>query len=372
LQVEHAVTEAVTGIDLVEWQLRVARGETLPLTQSEIDARRMIGGHAIEVRLCAEDPQQNFLPQSGVIQRWRAPAGVRTDHALESGLAVSPFYDSMLAKIVAHGRERGDALRKLARALDDCVLLGVKSNRHFLARCIAHPEFAAGHATTAFIDHCFPASARAAMLPDATAQTAAAALLAWQRMHSGAPRYPAELRGWSSSHSYPQLCRFELDGATVSLQIVAQDAQRWEIKQGQQYVPVGVQAAGEGELTLDIGGKVHRVRFAVDRTDIYFQLDDEEHSLIDTTYTAAIRHGAGAGNGCISAPMNGRVVALLIKQGDAVKAGQVLMVIEAMKMEHSIAAPLDGTVAGLFAVIGDQVAPGKLLVEIGAKTGGVG
>ena len=152
LQVEHPVTEALTGFDLVEWQLRVAQGEALPVTDQEAILRRFeAGGHAIEVRLCAEDPDQQFLPQSGKVLAWQPAAGTRVDAALESGMVVPPFYDSMLAKLIAHGTTRDAAREQLARALDETVLLGFASNKRFLASCLRHPRFAVGGATTAFI-----------------------------------------------------------------------------------------------------------------------------------------------------------------------------------------------------------------------------
>ncbi len=366
LQVEHAVTEAVIGVDLVEWQLRIAGGEALPLTQAEIDARRAAGGHTIEVRLCAEDPRQNFLPQSGVVEYWHAPGNVRTDHALASGTTISPYYDSMQAKIVAHGRDRRDALRRLAHALDECILLGVTSNRHFLARCVAHPEFIAGRATTAFIDTCFPPAARAATLPGALACEVASALMTMHRSRSDAQRYPQELRGWSSSYPYPQLCRFALDGEAVEMRVATLSADALEITRGDQRTTVVVAATRKNRMTLVINGRALPVDYAFRASSCYFVLDGVEHEATDHTYAVAARNGNGAGSGRITAPMNGRVVALPVRQGDTVAAGQVLMVIEAMKMEHSIAAALDGEIKALFAAIGDQVAPGRLLMEIGA------
>ena len=183
LQVEHPVTEALTGFDLVEWQLRVACGEALPVTdQDDILRRFETGGHAIEVRLCAEDPAQNFLPQSGRVLTWRPAPGVRIDAALEDGLDIPPFYDSMLAKVIAHAPAGDDARdharEQLAHALDATLLLGFASNKSFLAACLTHPHFAAGQATTAFI-----AEAGTTLIPPAPADAPAvlaAALYAWR------------------------------------------------------------------------------------------------------------------------------------------------------------------------------------------------
>jgi geranyl-CoA carboxylase alpha subunit len=366
LQVEHAVTEAVAGVDLVKWQFLVAQGGVLPLTQAQINTRLSVGGHAIEARLCAEDPQQNFLPQSGVVACWKAPSAVRCDHALESGLTISPYYDSMVAKIVAHGRDRSDALRRLEHGLDECVLLGVKTNRHFLGRCITHPEFVAGRGTTAFIDTYLPAVERAAAAGNVALAhgNVAAALLVFHRAGTEPVRYPAELRGWSSSFPYPQLCRFILDGEATECRVTTLNGGRWRIDLGGESVEASVSAAGENNVTFDIGGRACRVSYAFSGTTSFFVLDGVEHILMDTTYAPAASDTSGVASGRIIAPMNGLVVALHVQQGDIATTGQVLLVIEAMKMEHSIIAPLDGRVVSLLACIGDQVAPGQVLAEI--------
>ena len=366
LQVEHAVTEAIAGVDLVEWQLQVAQGKPLPLTQEEIDARLAAGGHAIEVRLCAEDPDDNFLPQSGRVAYWQAPASLRCDHALESGLTISPYYDSMVAKLVAHGGDRRDALRKLAHGLGECALLGVTNNRHFLARCVMHPEFAAGRATTAFIESHFPPSARVAPPADGTAKRIAAALLAHRRAQAGASRYPAELHGWSSSWRYPQLCRLQLDGQPVEVQVTTLGQHRWQIADDSGCVEIGMADAGANDATFQLDGQACRVRHASAGEDLYFVLQDVEHKASELTYAPAARAANAAASGRISAPMNGQVVSVQAKEGDLVKAGQTLLVIEAMKMEHSVVAPLDGRLTGVYAKIGEQVAPGRVLAEIAA------
>ncbi len=190
LQVEHPVTEAITGLDLVEWQLRVARGEALPLEQDQVQ----LEGHAIEVRLYAEDAYADFLPQTGQIDVWRPASGpgVRTDHGMKDGLAISPFYDPMIAKVIAHGATREEARRRLIKALRDTVVLGPTTNRHFLIRLLEHPEFAAGKTTTAFLTrHVFAA-------PEITDRHwKLAASLLWRQ---SAEHFPAALRGWRNSN----------------------------------------------------------------------------------------------------------------------------------------------------------------------------
>ncbi|WP_374585598.1 biotin carboxylase N-terminal domain-containing protein [Pseudoduganella sp.] len=366
LQVEHAVTEAITGIDLVEWQLLVAAGAPLPLAQAELDARRAAGGHAIEVRLCAEDPQQDFLPQSGTVWRWQAPPGVRCDHALADGAQVPPYYDSMLAKLVAHGRDRADALRQLRRALDQCLLLGLPSNRAFLAQCLAHPVFAAGGASTGFIAGHLPAGLRGGA--DATARTlaAASALLAWHRSQRHPRRYPAELHGWSSSHAHAQPLRFTLNGAAHHAHASADGPNAWHIAAPGAAASQRIEVAdsGAGSLQLSIDGAPATLSFAVHGARLFFLLDGVEHMLDDLGDAPPRVANNGAADGRIAAPMNGRVVALHVRDGDQVSIGQPLLALEAMKMEHNMLATRDGKVSSLNAALGAQVATGQLLLEI--------
>jgi geranyl-CoA carboxylase alpha subunit len=196
----------------------------------------------------------------------------------------------------------------------------------------------------------------------------AAALLASHRAGNEPVRYPAELRGWSSSYAYPQLCRFVLDGEAAELWVTTHEGGRWQIGRGGANVEANVEASasssGANNVTFDIGGRACRLSYAVVGASSYFVLDGIEHVLTDTTYVPAASDSSGAASGRIIAPMNGLVVALHVRQGDMATTGQVLLVIEAMKMEHSIIAPLDGQVTSLLACIGDQVAPGQVLAEI--------
>jgi geranyl-CoA carboxylase alpha subunit len=359
LQVEHAVTETITGTDLVEWQLLVAAGAQLPLTQAELDARRASGGHAIEVRLCAEDAHQDFLPQSGKVWRWQAPAGVRCDHALADGAAIPPDYDSMLAKLVAHGRDRADALRQLRRALGECVLLGIPSNRAFLAQCLAHRVFDAGLASTGFIAEHMPPAMRQPGTPPPRTVLAAAALLAWHRAQVRPRPYPDELLGWSSSHAYAMPLRFALDGNAMQAQASADGPQRWRIDG----TLVGVSSPAAGVLVLDAGGTA-TLHYAADGGRLAFLWDGEDHLVEDLSDKAPRAANHGAGNSRIEAPMNGRIVALHVQRGDSVRAGQPLLAMEAMKMEHNMLAARDGKVGELHTGLGAQVATGQLLLEI--------
>ena len=363
LQVEHPVTEAITGLDLVEWQLRVAAGEALPLTQEQIDTRLAAGGHAIEVRLCAEDPGRDFLPQAGTIALWRAPPKLRVEHALEDGQTISPHYDSMLAKLVAHAATRQEARRLLARQLDQCVLLGIPSNQDFLLACLTHPEFAAGDADTGFIAVNFSPPMRRQPAPGRDLRIAAAALLLACRMQETPQRYPDELRGWSNSAALDGTLEFELDGRRCACSAQPQGAYAWRLHADGQAAAIVIAERGANRLRLHIDGTVLTLVYALQDGAIHFRCGALNHVLRDTSAQAERQTGA-ATDGILRAPMNGRVTLLRHKLGQAVAAGQTLIVLEAMKMEHALAAPCDGILQALHISEGEQVAPGRILAEI--------
>jgi len=366
LQVEHPVTEAVTGLDLVEWQLRAARGEALPLTQEEIDARLAGGGHAIEVRLCAEDPARDFLPQAGRVARWRAPEDVRVDHALEDGQQISSHYDSMVAKLIAHGADRDEARRRLIAALADGVLLGVRSNQDFLLDCLGHPVFAAGGANTGFIASHFPAASRVSGTPSGLVQAAAAVLLLEARKVE--TRYPGALRGWSSAAVHASDIELELDGAQYRCGAAAHGPHAWRVQAGGESLRVTVAARGGDTLDLCIDGPdgtgIHRLQFAQQDGCLHFRLAGRNHAARDLSYLPARGAQAGRSDGLLRAPMNGKVTIMNVAAGQKVAAGQTLLVLEAMKMEHALAAPCDGVLKLLHVADGEVVAPGKILAEI--------
>jgi geranyl-CoA carboxylase alpha subunit len=306
LQVEHPVTEAVTGLDLVEWQLRVAAGEALPLAQKDI----RFEGHAIEARLCAEDPARHFLPQSGRIALWQPAAGVRVDHALESGIEIPPHYDSLAAKLIAHGRTRDDAREKLAAALDATVALGISTNKAFLAAVLRDPVFAGPGATTAFIEQRF-----AGWKPPAADEATA------RRLHAQACAEAARFGEWG----------------------------RWTNMRRPDAAPA---PTAPDAHVLDADGRA-----------LHFQHAGHSYTWRDTTMDPPERAAAGLADGRLAAPMNGRVVAVHAKPGERIEAGRALVVLEAMKMEHTLAAPAAVRVTAVHVAKGAQVAPGKLLVE---------
>ena len=322
LQVEHPVTEALTGFDLVEWQLRVAAGEALPVKQEHV----RLTGHAIEVRLCAEDPARDFLPQAGTLALWQPSPEVRVDHALESGIAIAPYYDSMIAKLIAHVPEREsaqatrDAARaKLADALDATVALGIPTNKALLAAVLRNEAFARGEATTDFL-----LKNRIEMeKPDNIDYETAAMLLAADH---------GEWTGWSNNPAHGSRARF--DGRIISSSFTGKSL---NVKATLQHV-------------LD-GDTVHFVRGGA------------SFSLRNTLYDPPQRTGLEASDGRLVAPMNGRVVAVNARAGETISAGKALIVLEAMKMEHGLDLPFAAKITSLHVKAGAQVAPGSLLVE---------
>ena len=369
LQVEHAVTEALVGVDLVEWQLRVAAGELLPMDQDEALARFEAGGHAIEVRLCAEDPGHDFLPQSGRIARWGVPDGVRVDHALASGCAVPPFYDSMLAKLVASAPTRDAARTRLAQALDRTVCLGVTTNRAYLATLLREPAFANGDVDTTFIARRFADDAsRAAPAPSWLEALAAAATALLPRR-----ALPALFTGWSSSPTLdvvvPLLVgdatrRWRLTGSRDDID-AASDGVTHRIVDLRRVEGAGGASARDIDVTLvaEIDGRSVRLVGVLDGDDAHWLADGVELHALDARLRGA-RRDAPAATGVLLAPMHGRVVETHVVAGASVEAGALLLVIEAMKMEHQVRAPHAGTVAALHVRCDDQVATRQPLVEV--------
>jgi 3-methylcrotonyl-CoA carboxylase alpha subunit len=373
LQVEHPVTEAITGTDLVEWQIRVATGEALPLRQNEI----ALHGHAIEVRLYAENPERGFLPATGTLQGLHLPdadlarvdTGVRVDSGVRVGDAVTPFYDPMIAKIIAWGEDRDAASARLQRALAETAILGVTTNLAFLHRVIAAPDFAAGVVDTGFIERHHDAllpSARA--LPDVVLAAAALWHLTEPQLASGADRFSPWARrdGW----------RVNLPPAPVSLHLrhgaddltVDAVAARggWHLRLGDRDCHASAERLPEGRLSLTLDGV--RTTLRVLEHDLALAVfvggESWRFAAVDPLAPPA---GADISGGRLTAPMPGRVIQLLVAPGEAVQRGQAMMVIEAMKMEHTIAAPRDGVVQVVHYAAGDPVEEGAELIELAAE-----
>ena len=362
LQVEHPVTEAVTGLDLVELQLIAAAGAPLPITQAQVQVR----GHAIEVRLCAEDPSKGFMPQSGRFRAWAPTTALRVDHALGGDPEISPYYDSMIAKVIAHGDSRADACRKLIHGLEDTVALGIATNQGFLAACLAHPVFAAGQATTAFIG----AHGDELLARDARADRRAAAVAAL--LLHGIATDGRGVAGRSLAHTLPVPVLLAVDGIAMGVSIARAGPGRFTAEVEGEIVDLApVELAPEaqgvaGALVAAIDGTTTRLRFARDGHVLHLHLDGRPVRIDDRSFEPAHRAGEAAGDGRIRAAMNGRVVAVLAAIGDEVEPGRPLVTLEAMKMEHVHKADLAGRITAITVGEGDQVGAGQVLVEIEA------
>jgi geranyl-CoA carboxylase alpha subunit len=368
LQVEHPVTEMITGLDLVEWQLRIAAGEKLPLAQ---DAVRFYG-HAIEARLYAEDPSRNFLPQSGTLVDWRpaSGAGIRVDHGLSPGQVVSPFYDPLLAKIIAHGADREEARRRLIVALEDTVALGLNTNRGFLAAVLRHPACAAGEATTAFIERHFPAGSEAVQRPkpDARALALAAVLLFEARRRAGANGSSAA-SPWSSTGVASWPVRLTLGDVHHPASIMADGAGSYLVALGQDRVEIAIAERGDGDVRFAVSGLQQSARFALSDGLLHLDLDGVVFTVRDTALDASGAERRDGGSRLV-APMNGAIIAVHAQPGDRVAKGQHIVVLEAMKMQHEIVAERDGVVDKVLVKPGDQVATRQLLVQLKQQEGG--
>jgi geranyl-CoA carboxylase alpha subunit len=358
LQVEHPVTEAITGLDLVELQLRVAGGGPLGITQDDV----RFSGHAIEVRLCAEDAAHDFMPQSGRMVLWRTPAELRVEHALQSGSEIPPFYDSMIAKFVSHGATRDAARRKLIHGIDHTVALGVTTNLAFLASCLRHPAFAAGAATTAFIAQhreLLPTRLSAVGMPEA----ALAALL----LHVTDPHAPPWRKGRSLAATFPLPLRFDLDGRLLEPEIVRERDGGFVVDCYGRDHRFHIDDCGCESIRFRVDGLSELADFFRDGDRLFFQHHGTAHLVRDLTRSAAGTAAPNGSDGKVRAAMNGRVVAVLVKPGDRVEAGQPIMTLEAMKMEHVHVATVSGIISAVDVVEAEQVTTGKVVAMIEAN-----
>ncbi len=371
LQVEHPVTEAITGLDLVEWQLRVASGEPLPLKQEQL----RISGHAIEARICAENPDNNFLPATGRLDVYRLPSCVqflpptqvsnqptRIDSGVRQGDAISPFYDSMVAKLIVHGATREEALARMDRALSELHIVGVQTNVQFLRQVVKSSSFANADLDTALI----PREAAVLFNQDPlglplVAAAAVALTLAEEAAREGAD--PFSWRdGWRTHGASNRPFEFEYRGEH-------QRAQLWR--------------AHDGGMTLVLGERSFSLAYALQGEDLLIYLDGQRHRVradrqgeqvhvfaatgaAQITEIDLLAHAGEAQQegGRLTAPMPGKMVSFQVKAGDTVSRGQALAVMEAMKMEHTIAAPADGVVAEILYAVGDQVLEGAELLTL--------
>jgi 3-methylcrotonyl-CoA carboxylase alpha subunit len=371
LQVEHPVTEMITGLDLVEWQLRVARGEPLPLAQDDV----RVDGHAIEARLYAEDPARGFLPSTGAIDHWAMPAaaaGVRVDTGFRAGDTVSPYYDPMLAKVIVHAGDRATALARMHAALAQCEVVGVATNVEFLGRVVTLPAFAAGDLDTGLIER--HRDALFAPPPDAGIACIVAAAAEWQR--PCATTFDADTHSpwnardawWPNSAKRRIVCEFDDAGARQRVELTLRDDRRARARIGDRTAAIAVADVAGERIAVDVDG-VRRVATVVARDRERHVFVDGAHRVLVVPDPLAVGGDADDGGGHLRAPMSGTIVAVMAKAGDAVAKSAPLVVLEAMKMEHTIVAPHAGTVSAVNCRVGERVAEGADLVDLDAAAG---
>ena len=352
LQVEHPVTEMVTGLDLVALQIRVAQGAPLGLAQGDV----ALTGHAIEARLYAEDPEAGFLPQTGTLHGWRMPqgAGLRVDDGVREGQAVSPHYDPMLAKIIAHGADRAEARARLIAALSEVAVAGVRTNRDFLIDLLDKPAFADGSATTSFLDTAYADGVQ----PGLSGTDAVAAAVCWfdaEAARTAGAASHGELAGWSSTGRSRTPMRLNINGEPYEFMVETTRGTRSIHGAAQSHQ---IQGSGRN-LRLDgaSAGIVATIAVPGGLTVV------TTRRTLDVSPRSAVA-GTSATSGQVIAPMPGNVVSVAVKPGDRVAAGDRIAVIEAMKMQHGLDAGIAGKVVAVHAEAGNQVTGGALVAEI--------
>jgi len=367
LQVEHPVTEMITGLDLVELQITVAHGQPLPLGQDDV----ALNGHAIEVRLYAEDPQQDFMPSTGRIELWHPPAGegIRVDDGIVTAQEVSPYYDAMVAKIVAWGSSRESARLRLLRALNDAALFGLSSNRDFLLSVLQHPAFVEGSATTAFIEQAgLPAPAAGSI--SGFQRSAVAAVLdyraAARRSLARSALVSGKLLNWSSAGKLVSHYQMASGERRDKISVRACGS-LYEASNGEFDCRIEVHHDDGVNAGVSIDGASHQVIWCSSAHGVtWLALEGVSERYVNQ---AAFRDYAdeAAGGGRVTAPMHGQLLEINVALGEPVQKGQRLLVLEAMKMQHEILAGVDGVVIAVEAKAGEQVAADELIIEIEAS-----
>ncbi|AOF90963.1 acetyl/propionyl/methylcrotonyl-CoA carboxylase subunit alpha [Sinorhizobium sp. RAC02] len=358
LQVEHPVTEAITGLDLVEWQLRVAAGEPLPKRQEDF----AINGWAFEARLYAENPARDFLPATGRLSVFDLPDGARIDSGVRAGDLITPFYDPMIAKVITQGSTRAEALAKLETALEQCRVGGVTTNAGFLARLCRLPAFAAGDVDTGVIGR---AGEGLLAEPDAPEEAfALAALSALGLLAAPADPDPwADIRGFRLWGEAAQTVFLDHGGAEHALRVTTLGQDRFRIERNDLATNIRIRSSNGRSLQVDLDGHVLPARVHSDRADIVVFFAGHSHAFARAE--EASHHGeTAAGGDRLSAPMPGLVRIVSAEPGARVTKGDPLVTMEAMKMELVLAAPRDGVVAAVPVAVGDQVAEGALLLSL--------
>jgi len=367
LQVEHPVTEMVTGLDLVAEQLRVARGEPLGYGQDDLAQR----GHAIEVRLYAEDPASGFLPQAGRLVDFHVPEdeGVRLDTGVQSGDEVSIHYDPMIAKVVAHGATRAEATRRLVRTLERTSVQGLASNRALLVRILEHPAFAAGDLDTHFLDRHFAGALGEPADPARERLAAIAAMMVAHEDHAASREVvPGVPNGFRIHHAVPQTVTYTVGDRCLTLAYRSRGRGRFDVAlDGAASTSVRLVSWSAPALVLeDHDGHRHTLRVVVDEVASTFYVHGLRGSVALVERPRFPEPGAeDVAGGCV-APMPGRIVQVLAAEGQAVTRGAVLVILEAMKMEHSVVAAVDGVVTRVAVQAGEQVESGQILAVVEA------
>ena len=371
LQVEHPVTEQVTGLDLVELQIKVAEGESLGLTQEDVQ----LNGHAIEVRLYAEDPAKGFLPSTGTVACFEQVAreGVRYDTGIVGGQEISPFYDPMIAKLITTGANRETARKLMIEALTDTALFGPRTNRDFLIACLENEKFAEGDFSTGFIAEQFSE----ADLADKLAGETALAILAVR--HFVIDREAALAKASASGMHVPQgLMHFTSDASLrtpyklafknqetegVSLSVRSKCADSYQVHIGETCVEVLVRAHEGTRMVLETNGRQYISQAFLQGTSLFATLDGATYTCSNMLMRNAASEEVGDGSRVV-APMHGRVVEVFVDAGDTVASGDRLVIVEAMKMQHEILATVDGVVEQVMVSAEAQVAADDLMIAI--------
>jgi 3-methylcrotonyl-CoA carboxylase alpha subunit len=367
LQVEHPVTEAITGLDLVEWQLRVAAGQPLPLKQAQL----RIHGHAIEARICAENPDKQFLPATGTLQVYGQPLashfersdhGVRIDDGVREGDTISPHYDSMVAKLIVHGDTREQALARLDQALSEFHIVGLQTNVQFLRHVVQSASFAKADLDTALIAREEAVLFKQEKLGLQVAAAAAVALTLSDQKNGECADPFSRTDGWRSHGPSQRRFEFEFHAERSPAQLVCLHDGSMRLDIAGASLPLAFEANGSA-LSLTVGGEHQSLRAYRHGEDVHVfsPRGATQITAIDLLAHAGVaQHEAGR----LTAPMPGKIVSFQVKAGDKVSRGQALAVMEAMKMEHTIAAPADGVIDELLYAPGDQVPEGSELLTM--------
>lgn len=354
LQVEHPITEAITGFDLVREQLRIAEGETLGYSQRDLN----ITGHAIEARLYAEDPKQDFLPSSGIIKAWKPATLTRFDSGVETGSNVNIEFDPMIAKVIAHGRNRPEAIRKLTRALEMTHIQGIKNNRDFLVQTLKTDEFKAGDTTTDFIERVAPPRERKLATDELNHILTAVALYSQQK--KSVPEEPLQPK--LKAQLPAQHHALEFDGQDYDVKCDLTADQMYRVVIGGTQLDAKVVKVEDGFIDVEVDHR--RIRCNLQRSEETWYVHTCFGDVEVRTRPMFSLDEASRLVGNLSAPMPGKVLSLDVANGTSVKSGQLLMVLEAMKMEHRIVAPYDGVIVAVHVALGDLVEKDVLLVEM--------